>query len=189
MTVEHSVVDDGQSSGFKKLTVENWRRADATNKNFVRRSELTGEFLGVEEDDWARQFLAVELKEHVPTEIRDLFDIARGAMLYGWFFYPLFRVGEEQLYRLTETALRCCYHHLAGPGRRPTFKKAIGFLVERGVIPAEDRGRWEAARQLRNVASHPERASVMPPGAVLGMLRANAHDINRLFARCPVEAE
>ena len=182
-------MDDDQVAGFKKLSVENWRQADPANGNFVRRSELTGEILAMEEDDWARQFLAVELKGHVPVEIRDLFAIARGAMIYGWFFYPLFRLGEEQLYRLTETALRRCYGNLGGPKRQPTFTQAVDFLVGRRVIPSDDRERWEAARKLRNAVSHPERASVMPPGAVLGMLKVNAHDINRLFARCPVEAE
>lgn len=182
-------MEGSRNYGFKKLSVENWRQADITNENFMRRSELTGELLAMGEDDWARQFLAVELKGHVPVEIRDLFDVARGAMIYGWFFYPLFRLGEEQLYRLTETALRRCYRHLGGSKRRPTFEQAVDFLIERRVIPAEDFGRWDAARKLRNAASHPERASVMPPGAVLGMLKANAHDINRLFVRCPVEAE
>lgn len=182
-------MEGGQISGFKKLNVENWQQADMTNQNFVRRSELTGEFLAMGENDWARQFLSVELKDHVPAEIRDLFDIARGAMLYGWFFYPLFRLGEEQLYRFTETALRRCYRYLNGPQRLPTFEQAVAFLIERRVIPADDRRRWDAARKLRNAASHPERASVMPPGAVLGMLKANAHDINRLFVRCPAATE
>ena len=34
-------------------------------------------------------FLSVELDEKVPHEIKELFAVARGVLLYGWFFYPL----------------------------------------------------------------------------------------------------
>ena len=34
------------------------------------------------------------------------------AMLYGWFFYPLFRLGEEQLYRVCEAAAAVRYTQL-----------------------------------------------------------------------------
>ena len=63
-------------------------------------------------EDWARAFLNVELKEHVPEPVSDLFAIARGALLYGWFFYPLFRLGEEQLYRVVEAAAKERYRQL-----------------------------------------------------------------------------
>lgn len=136
-------------------------------------------------DDWARAFLAVELKDHVPERIRDLFAVARGALLYGWFFYPLFFLGEQQLYRVVEAAAKARYLELDGPRHRPSFEHAIDWLIEREVIPSGDHERWDAVRELRNAASHPERQEIMPPGAVLGGLKATAHNINRLFARDP----
>jgi hypothetical protein len=45
----------------------------------------------------------------VPEPIRELFDVARGAMIYGWFFYPLFRLGEDQLHRVVEAAVVARY--------------------------------------------------------------------------------
>jgi hypothetical protein len=167
---------------FKPLTLGNWRDPDPVNAAFGRLSPVVGP-RRMDGDDWAREFLSVELKKHVPENVRALFEVARGAMLYGWFFYPLFRLGEEQLYRVAESAVRARCRQLDAPGRRPTFARAITWLIEQGVIPEADRDRWTAVRELRNHASHPERHTAMPPGAVLTMLNANAHDINRLFAR------
>src|SRR4051794_34385498 len=67
--------------GRKRLTIENWREADVTSAQFGRVSPLVGP-VPMAGDDWARAFLAVELKAHMPESIRELFDIARGAMLY-----------------------------------------------------------------------------------------------------------
>jgi hypothetical protein len=168
----------------KVLTLANWQAADPTNEAFGRLSPVAGVGLRrMTGDDWARELLAVELKEHVAEEIRELFAVARGAMLYGWFFYPMFTLGEEQVHRVVEAAAKTRYRRLGGARREPSLHDTIEWLVERQVIQAEDRGRWEAVRELRNISSHPEHQTVMPPGAVLSGLKAAAHDINRLFAR------
>jgi hypothetical protein len=169
---------------FKSLTLANWKEPDPVNAVFGRFDRVTGP-RRMAGEDWASEFLAVELEDHVPEHIRELFAVARGAMLYGWLFYPMFLLGEEQLYRVVEAAATTRYHELNGPQRKPSFAKTIEWLIEREVIPAEDEGRWDAVRQLRNAASHPDRQSVMPPGAVLSGLKASAEDINHLFARDP----
>jgi hypothetical protein len=167
---------------FKPLTLASWKEPDPVNAVFGRFDRVTGprQMTG---EDWAREFLAVELKEHVPEHIRELFAVARGAMLYGWFFYPMFLMGEQQMYRVVEAAATTRYQQLKGPKGKPSFKQTIEWLIERQVIPAEDEERWDAVRQLRNAASHPDRQSVMPPGAVLSGLKASADDINDLFAQ------
>jgi hypothetical protein len=165
----------------KQLTLENWTEADPVSTQFVRRG-LTG-FVSMDGRDWARYFLSEELKGHVPTEVRELFEVARGALLYGWFFYPLFHFGEDQLHRVREAAARACYTRLGGPRGRPTFDQTIEYLVARRLILEEERIYWDASRKLRNIGSHPEQQTVMPPGVVLGTLKRTAHDINLLFVR------
>lgn len=137
----------------------------------------------MQQSDWAKEFLSVELSKGVPVEIQDLFAVARGAMLYGWFFYPLFRLGEEQLYRVVEAAARARYQQAQGTKTSPRFEKVIERLVDSGLIPAHERERWTAARHLRNIASHPGNATVVPPGMVLRMLKVSATDIDGLFSR------
>lgn len=80
--------------GFKELSAANWLEADPTSTLFWRESRLVGPMM-MDAQSWARSFLAVELKQHVPEDVRELFAVARGAVLYGWFFYPLFRVGSS----------------------------------------------------------------------------------------------
>jgi hypothetical protein len=54
--------------------------------------------------------------------------------------------------------------------------------VAMGLVPEDERERWTAARKLRNLASHAERASVVPPGFAQRMLTVSARDIDNLFA-------
>lgn len=167
--------------GFKTLTLANWTEADPVNRNFARLSPLGGP-VQMGEGDWAREILAVKLDDRVPSEIADLYAIARGAMLYGWFFYPIFRLAEEQLYRVLEAAAKMRYRRAQGPKRQPSYNEAISYLSEAGLIFPEQLERWHAARKLRNMASHPERATVVPPGFAVRMLRVAASDIDALFA-------
>ena len=166
--------------GFKQLSTENWTQPDETNRAFGRISPVAGP-VRMREQDWAREFLAVELSAEVPEQIDDLFSIARGAMLYGWFFYPLFRLGEEQLYRVLEAAAKHRYRGAGGAEDEPSFHEAVAYLLERDLIAPSEAERWTAARRLRNIASHPEQAAVVPPGMALRMLRAAQRDIDSLF--------
>jgi hypothetical protein len=166
--------------GFKVLTEENWAQADPVNRHFVRFSPLVGP-VQMTGEKWASQFLSVELTDAVPVEIQDLFAIARGAMVYGWFYYPMFRLGEEQLFRVIEAAAKIRCRELDDDRDPRSFSEAIQRLVREGVIPTEDTERWTAARRLRNMASHPERASVVPPGMAVRMLQGAARDLDSLF--------
>lgn len=166
--------------GFKRLTADNWTDPDPVNRHFAHISPIAGP-ISMEGGDWAREFLAVSVADHVPEEVADLFAIARGAMLYGWFFYPLFRIGEEQLFRVLESAARIRYAELGGEAARPSFKETITHLLERGVIAADQLERWEAARRLRNHSSHPSNATVTTPGSVLATLTLCAGDLDDLF--------
>lgn len=172
--------EQAHTLGFKQLSLDNWTEADPVNRNFARISPLVGP-IQMDQGDWARQFLAVDLSDDVPAEIRDLFAIARGAMLYGWFFYPLFRLGEEQLYRVLEAAVRLRYRQLGGAKAAPRYEETIELLVDHGLISTEQTERWTAARHLRNLVSHPERAAVVPPGSALRMLKVSAADIEALY--------
>jgi hypothetical protein len=53
--------------------------------------------------------------------------------------------------------------------------------------PERGRGTVEAARGMRNLASHPERQGATAPGTVLRTLTQAAHDINRCLRTRSVE--
>ena len=71
--------------GFKQLSVDNWREPDPMLGIFVRLSP-TRELRRPTGDERAQKLLASALHEQVPEDVRRLFEVARGTLLYGYFF-------------------------------------------------------------------------------------------------------
>ncbi|HTA96307.1 MAG TPA: hypothetical protein VK730_01535 [Solirubrobacteraceae bacterium] len=137
-------------------------------------------------DDWAKLFLGVELAARVPEPIQNLFRVGRNTLLYGHFFYPLYTLGSEQLYRVADAAALHRYRDLDGPktkrGADPTFGVRIRWLRQHGVIADENMHQWDGFWKLRNDSSHPERQSIFTPGNAYTVLRAVAGCVSALYA-------
>ncbi len=160
--------------GIKALTLENWKTP-----------EVPIAFTLFTEEKWLARITAPQLIATVPENVVKLFEVARGSMAYGWFFYPLLTLAEEQLHRVQETAARerC---KLAGiPIKDKSFDDLIKRLVDHEIIPADSISLWEAARHLRNHSSHPQNQMIIPPGMAVGGLEATVRQINQLFADNP----
>ena len=93
------------SIGIKTLTVENWLQPDTIPGLFTRLSLNDGYAYLMTAEDWVAQFLTPKLIESVPEEIQILFEVARGSLAYGYFFYPLYALAGEQLFRVGEAAI------------------------------------------------------------------------------------
>lgn len=113
---------------FRQLTPSNWAEPDPIHRllTIIRpdgsQSPVSGAYL-------VEGFLSFQLNEAVPRPIRAMFEVARGTMCYGYFFYPLYTLGAEQLYRVAEAGIR----HRCGGKKRATLAELIGQLVaERG---------------------------------------------------------
>ncbi|MGI8483866.1 MAG: DUF4145 domain-containing protein [Thermomicrobiales bacterium] len=172
--------------GFKTLTVENMQQSDPVLSIFVRLSAQDGSIRKLAADEWAREILVVELSEQVPREVRRLFAVARGALVYGYFFYPLYTLGAEQLFRVAEAAVGHKCQDLgvsATKLKSLTFQKQLEYLVKQGTISTTDERRWDALRHLRNLSSHPEDQTILPPGVAIGELRRIAADLDGLFEK------
>jgi hypothetical protein len=167
--------------GFKKITPNNWLERDDVLRGFVRMSP-NGQFKPIIGDDYLQDILRPKLLESVPTEVQVLFEVARGAMAYGYFFYPLYTLAAEQLFRVVETAVAHKCKSSGTPKSSKTFEKRISWLVDKGIIPSSESIRWDAIRKLRNAASHPESQSIFTPGNAIGLLENIAEQINSLFS-------
>jgi len=167
--------------GIKALTISNWLQPDPASSIFAQLSHADGSVSSMSGDDWAAQFLGPDLDDRVPEEVRGLFEVARGALTYGYFFYPLFTLAAEQLYRVAEAAVSAKCELLGAP-KRLSFQNKIQFLLDRNVIPGESFPQWDAIRLLRNQASHPQEQTILTPGMVATMLDQIAKRINDLFA-------
>lgn len=155
--------------GFKQITASNWQKPD-----------MPCYFPDLTEPLWMEANLKPQLGANVPLEIAALFEVARGALIYGWCFYPLMTLGSEQCLRVLETGVRmCCKKN--GLKVSKDFKNNIATLKKAGIIPDAEEMRWDFTRKLRNSASHPKLQTIIPPGMALGKLQTTAEMLNKLF--------
>jgi hypothetical protein len=175
------------SIAFKQITIANWLDRD-----------MPSGFSRLTPDSWVEHNMEPQPGPNVPTDIAALFEVARGAMVYGWFFYPLITLAAEQCSRVLEAGVKACCvahgiptqrldkngHPLRTNSGRPidtTYSENIAMLIKAEIIPASETDLWKASRELRNMFSHPERQMIFPPGITLGMLLMTADRLNKLF--------
>jgi hypothetical protein len=167
------------SFGFKIITSENWNHPDKTTVAFTCPFDYNQES-GY--PPYLDRILAAQLNDEVPIEIRRLFEVARGAMVYSYYFYPLYTLATDQLSRVGETALFHKSRKLGYTKEKPTFLDLIKFLKECREFDGDQEKEWEFLRGFRNLASHRRNQSIYPPSATLGALERYAKEINALFS-------
>lgn len=131
----------------------------------------------------------VGLKGAAPIEVQKAFDRARSIMLYAFFDYDLFVVGEIQAFGAFELALK---FRLSGHGgdARGTLRNLVDRARKTGALPPMVEGSMlmadpvEALIALRNGLSHGS-AEIHSPGMALKILAACADWIYLLFPSRP----
>jgi hypothetical protein len=183
----------------KQLTSENWLEPDVMSVPWMHWAPAAGGMARARLDggDWVQVFMQPQLSAAVPAEVRNLFEVARAIFMYGYFFYPLYALGTEQLTRVAEAAAkhRC---RLAGgplqvpknkkPGSpmRPTmFKEHLDWLAANGLLDPAGQAAWSGLPGARNAASHLDDATALPPTIGPQALHRVATLINALFAPAP----
>lgn len=165
--------------GFKRITAENWQDADVPKL-----------FGLVTPCSWLEAHLEPQLSSTVPQDIASLFEVARGSMIYGWFFYPLITLATEQCYRVIEAAVRKRCQQAGIPTKKQSksgrtietkFVQNIESLIGAGIIAEADRSRWDVTRRLRNITSHPDFQMILPPGTTTSHLVSTAEMLNSLY--------
>lgn len=167
--------------GFKKLTPENWLEPDKFNFYKVSVSLTSGQTRPIDFDERRRQTLDINITEKAPLEVRRMFEVARGAMVYGYFFYPLYVLGGEQLFRVAEAAVTFKCKQMGAKTGRMRFVDKIKYLVGTSAISAQEEDLWQAVRELRNAASHPGMQTLFDSADALLFLQLIAGKINSLF--------
>ncbi len=170
------------SDNVKTLTSENWLTADPSSVIFVKLSHKDGTTTRMTGEEWLALFLDPTLSKSVPDNVRTLFEVARGSLAYGYFFYPLYTLACEQLFRVAEAAVSEKCKILGAPKKTRRFKDKVQFLFDSQVISEEERLDWDAVRHFRNSTSHPQQQMILPPGAVASLLFRIGEKVNKLFA-------
>ena len=175
------MTEQAAALGFKNLTKDNWKSPDPFNDYFIKINLYTGEKLKITDEERAEEFLKIELIPSVPIEVRRQFEAARGAMLYGCFFYPLFALGADQLFRVAESAVthKCLINALAKKSAR--YEVKLQKLKDANYLTATEHDEWEVFRKMRNELSHSKIQTVFPAFEAISILRNVTDKINRLF--------
>ena len=90
---------------MKVITKENWKEVDPICEQMLTLSLERGSAFPMFPELWLDLILEPQLSENVPLELQSIFETARGCMVYGYFYYPLFSIGTEQLYKLIDAAV------------------------------------------------------------------------------------
>lgn len=167
---------------IKTLTPENWLQQDVIPSVLTQWS-LNGHYAYLmTAEDWVAQFTKPKLNTIVPNDVQVLFEVARGSLAYGYFFYPLYTLAMEQLFRVGESAVAAKYLLVGGINpKKKNFQKKLEYLRDNKLITDLELSNWNTIRKFRNLVSHPERQNIFPPGQIVGMLKFVADSINNLF--------
>ena len=132
---------------------------------------------------WVFDIVRSNLDPKVPLNIRRLFEIVRGTLVYSLMFYPLLTLGTEQMFRVFEVSVTAKCKTLNAPAKVKTFADKINWLGEHAAIDPQDVTRWTAIRHLRNEASHPSDQSILSPHEALHIVDIAIELINPLFIK------
>ncbi len=139
--------------------------------------------------DHHRALAGIKLNDAAPSEVQIAFDRARNTIIYAFFDYDLFVVGEVQAFGAFELALK---HRLNGHGgiSRGTLRNLVDRARKGGFLPALTSGSnalsdpIEALIALRNGLSHGT-SDIHSPGMALEVVEACAFWITHLYPPAP----
>jgi hypothetical protein len=135
--------------------------------------------------DHHRAIANINLSSVVPDDVNAAFDRARNTLIYAFFDYDLFVVGEVQTFGAFELALK---HRVNGRGgaSRGTLRNLVDRARKSGLLPAlVSRANVmsdpiEALIVLRNGLSHGT-SDIHSPGMALDVVEACAFWITHLY--------
>jgi hypothetical protein len=156
-----------------------WLQPDPTLAVFQKLSHVDGSVVAMTAEDWFEVWQHATIDSPVPADIINLFEQARACLAYGYFFYPLYALGIEQLLRVADAALMVKCDALGASAK--TFEKRIDWLAARGDRPSFDPEHWHGLRKFRNESSHHSRRMLLTPATAMQFLGDVARAIEALF--------
>ncbi len=171
---------------LKQIDTANWQAVDKAPAVWMKITDA-----GETADEWIAFFQRPKLKPQVPSDIVPLLEVARGAMIYGWFYYPLLTLGAEQTWRVMDLGVCIRCQQLGIKTKRTnksqnrefdtSFSENIDALFARGPILKLAKNRWDSIRELGNSTSHPKRLMILDPGQAQVILETAVELLNDLF--------
>lgn len=131
-------------------------------------------------EKWGEACLTPKIGSEVPAQIKAEFERARGAVLYGgWYFYGLATLGMDHCWRILELAVRLRCEKMGKPSDR--FYDNIETLTGEAMLNRETAQKLHAARNMRNDRSHLNSGFLWDPPGCLSHLVWTAGIINQIW--------
>lgn len=167
---------------YKRITAENLVEPDPTTM-VLTLLPVTEEQSGMSQPElWVHHALAPQLDEGLPPKLYGLYETARAAVVYGLYYYPLYSLAMGRLYQVADAATVHRCRELQAPKRQAkTFAQRVAWLDEHGLLTKKRRVQWDATRELRNYAVHPEQQDISLGTWALSDLEITADLVNDLF--------
>ena len=177
---EFRIVEDvDHAHGIKRLAYDNILAPEIAAFLFIPGGGLSTLGPEVPSEEAVRErvemFTSVTLPTTVPETVWRMFEIAKGAMCYGMWFYPLFTLGEDHLSRLFEWMVVDRYEALSKK-KGSNLHAMVEWLIKHKCFPEDLDVRWRAMYKIRNIVSHPEIQHLTHPHQALRHLR-QMHDL------------
>lgn len=159
----------------KKINPQNWLERDDTLNNFVPATPDSPP-TPISRQAWVELILTPQMQASVPREVQRLYEGARGALVYGYFYYALCMVGTLGLFRVAEAALAYKRQQLEAPPfpekSGVSFDENLHWLANRGLVRPAD---WQRISAARNSAAQLQSQEILP------ILEQVTDQINALF--------
>jgi hypothetical protein len=162
------------------VLISNWLQRDPVLELFGT-LDADGSAQSITDNEFVELILEPQLSSSVPGDVNALYEAARASMRYGYFFYPLYTLATQQLFRVAEAAVTHRCRDLKAPPGINGLGRGIDFLARQGVISDRDWHRWDAVRILRNRMTHSDWQEIIPPGMAIDSLRVVADLCSSLY--------
>jgi hypothetical protein len=171
-----------------RFTPDRWLQPDPTLSVFSKLDLANGTVEPMTSEDWFVVWRDATVDPPVPTDIINRIEQARACLAYGFFYYPLYALGVEQLLRVAEAALAVRCEDLNAPRTIRTFEKRIDWIASSTDVSTFDRDHWHALRKVRNETTHGAHRMLLTPAAAKQLLHDVVDAITALFAAPPPPA-
>jgi hypothetical protein len=141
---------------LKLVTPENWLEPDPLSALIVKMDHRDGTVSAVDGRDWITYVNGIAISDGVPPEVRAAYEFMVGAIGYAYFYYPIFTIVIQQLLRVADFAVAHLFDVRDDLPKTRTFEQRIKVLKDIGALDTSTFVRWNAIRQLRNEATHPQ---------------------------------
>lgn len=174
------MTEERKKLGYKQITKKNWMEPDEPSIGWTKFMK-DGNTEPLVPEDWVGAIMEPALDDGVPETIHNLFEVARGSMVYGIFFYPLFTLAWEQLFRIYEPLVDELFERHDGLDKIESFRSKVRWLEANGHITERQMSMLFGVWELRNFGSHPDDQVIITPGMAVQGVHNAAERFNELY--------